>query len=117
MHTNRIIIYLDPLILLFTPFVYFAVTLSNQFVKLDKTICSSPFAFCFYLVGFNNKVQSAGVNDKAMNADIITDMAMVMANCWYNLPTMPGIKPTGTNTAASISAMATTGAEISFIAW
>ncbi len=57
------------------------------------------------------------VNDKAIKADIITDIAMVMANCWYNRPTMPGINPTGTNTAANIKAIAITGAEISFIAW
>ena len=39
-----------------------------------------------------------------------------MANCWYNLPTIPGINPTGTNTAARIRAIATTGPEMSFIA-
>ena len=43
---------------------------------------------------------SAGVNDNAINAEIITEMAMVIANCWYKRPTIPGIKPTGTNTAA-----------------
>ena len=66
--------------------------------------------------GFNKSVHKAGVRDKAIKADINTEMAMVMANCWYNLPTIPGIKPTGTNTAANINAIAITGAEISFIA-
>ena len=68
------------------------------------------------LVGLNNSEQRAGVNDKATKDDINTDMAIVIANCWYKRPTMPGIKPTGTNTAASISAIATTGADISFMA-
>ena len=72
-----------------------------------------PFSFGD---GFRSKVHKAGVSDNAMNADSITDIAMVMANCWYKRPTMPGINPTGTNTAASISAIATTGAEMSFIA-
>jgi hypothetical protein len=62
-------------------------------------------------------LHNAGVNDKATKAEIITDTAMVMANCWYNLPTMPGIKPTGTNTAARIKAMAITGPDMSFIAF
>ena len=40
------------------------------------------------------------LSESAIKAEIITDMAMVMANCWYSRPTMPGINPTGTNTAA-----------------
>ena len=43
-------------------------------------------------------------------------MAIVIANCWYNLPTIPGKKPAGTNTAAKTRAIATTGPEISAIA-
>ena len=53
------------------------------------------------------------LSDKAINAESNTEMAMVIANCWYNLPTMPGINPTGTNTAANINAMAITGPVIS----
>ncbi|MNV38969.1 hypothetical protein D3C71_1305330 [compost metagenome] len=64
-------------------------------------------------VGFNKIEHNAGVNESAINADNITDTAIVMANCWYNLPTIPGIKPTGTNTAAKINAIAITGAVIS----
>src|ERR1700761_3228506 len=99
-----------------TPSVYFAVTLSNHSLNLVNHLVR-PLFFLLSSVGFNSNVQSAGVSDSAIKADIITEMAMVMANCWYSLPTMPGINPTGTNTAARISAMATTGAEISFIAW
>ena len=73
------------------------------------------FAFssleCFSIIE-----HSAGVSDKATKAEIITDTAIVIANCWYNLPTIPGIKPTGTNTAANIKAMAITGPDMSFIA-
>src|SRR3546814_683877 len=59
---------------------------------------------------------NAGVSVRAMNADKSTETAMVMANCWYSNPTMPGMKPTGMNTAARMSAMAITGAVISFMA-
>ena len=41
------------------------------------------------LITFNGriiKVHNAGVNDNATNAEIKTDTAMVIANCWYNLP-------------------------------
>src|SRR5476651_1454765 len=102
--------------LFLTPSVYRAVTLSNQALNLAKPL-SKKFFLRLGSVGLSNKVHNAGVNDKAINAEIITEIAMVMANCWYNRPTMPGIKPTGTNTAAKISAMAITGAEISFMAW
>src|ERR1700722_9002929 len=98
-----------------TPSVYFAVTRSNQLLNLVNQPVS-PLFFFDSSVGFKSKVQSAGVNDNAINADIITDMAIVIANCWYKRPTMPGINPTGTNTAARISAIAITGAEMSFIA-
>src|SRR3984885_8335305 len=99
-----------------TPSVYFAVTRSNQSLNLVNHPVS-PLCFFDSSVGFKSKVQRAGVNDNAINAEIITDMAIVMANCWYKRPTIPGIKPTGTNTAARMSAIAITGAEISFIAW
>ncbi len=42
---------------------------------------------------------------------------MVRANCWYMRPVSPPTKATGTNTADRISAMPTTGADTSFIAW
>ena len=40
-----------------------------------------------------------------------TDTAIVTANCWYMRPVMPGMNAVGTNTAARMSAMATTGPE------
>src|ERR1700684_3929285 len=107
--------YLAPLMLRLTPSVYFAVTRSNHALNLVNHPVS-PLFFFDSSVGFKSRVQRAGVNDNAINAEMITDIAMVMANCWYNRPTIPGINPTGTNTAARMSAMATTGAEISFIA-
>src|ERR1700743_3113153 len=115
MQINNITIYFAPAILFLTPLVYLAVTLSNQALNLPNCL-SSQFGFRLTSVGFKSNVHSAGVNDNAMNADIITDIAMVIANCWYNRPTIPGINPTGTNTAANISAMAITGADISFMA-
>src|ERR1700744_3174182 len=90
------------------PFAYFTVTLSNQPLN-QLNILSIQLAFS-WCEGLNNNVQSAGVNDNATKADMITDMAMVMANCWYKRPTIPGIKPTGTNTEARMSAIAITGA-------
>jgi hypothetical protein len=42
---------------------------------------------------------------------------MVNANCLFRLPCIPPIKPIGRNTDESISAIATTGPETSFIAW
>src|ERR1700712_831737 len=114
--SSRITIYRAPFILRRTPSVYFTVTLSNQLLNLVNHLVS-PLFFLLSSVGFSNMVHSAGVSESAMKADMITEMAIVMANCWYSLPTMPGMNPTGTNTAARMSAMATTGAEISFIAW
>src|SRR6185503_2902397 len=116
MQTSKIMMSLALLILLFTPLVYRAVTLSNHALNLVNHPVR-PLCFLLSSVGFKSKVQRAGVNDNAINAEMITDIAMVIANCWYNRPTMPGINPTGTNTAANISAMATTGAEMSFMAW
>src|ERR1700722_15671884 len=115
MHINKITTYLEALILFCTPFEYLLVTRSNQLLK-RKNILFTPLASFFTSVGFKSRVHNAGVRDKAMKADNITDMAIVMANCWYNLPTIPGIKPTGTKTAARIRAIATTGPDISFIA-
>ena len=42
-------------------------------------------------------------------AEIITEMAMVMANCLFSRPWIPLMNPTGMNTDARISAMLTTG--------
>src|SRR5579859_935820 len=108
MHANIMTTYLEPLIQRRTPLEYFSVTRSNHLSNATKNR-AMKFLFFSRCEGRSRSVQRAGVSDKAINAERITEMAMVMANCWYNLPTIPGIKPTGTNTAARIRAMATTG--------
>ncbi|MBV6506138.1 MAG: hypothetical protein ILNGONEN_01709 [Syntrophorhabdaceae bacterium] len=65
----------------------------------------------------SNSAERAGLNVSALKADIITEIAIVTANCWYNLPVIPGMKAVGTKTAARISAIATTGPETSCIAF
>jgi hypothetical protein len=52
----------------------------------------------------------------ALNAEMRTETAMVMANCWYIRPVMPGTNAVGTNTAARIRAIATTGPDTCSIA-
>ena len=51
----------------------------------------------------------AGLRVSALNAEMITDTAMVTANCWYIRPVIPGMNAVGTKTATRIRAMATTG--------
>src|SRR5262245_48463643 len=68
-------------------------------------------------LGLRSIAQSAGLNDKALNAEMITEIAMVTANCWYSRPVMPGMKAVGMNTADRINAMAITGPETSSIAF
>src|SRR5579864_2645238 len=77
---NNMTIYLDPLILFRTPFEYLSVTRSNQ-TLYRKNNLFMPFASFVIRVGLNNNVQSAGVSDKATNAESITEIAIVMANC------------------------------------
>jgi len=48
---------------------------------------------------------------------MITEMAIVTANCWYSRPVMPGMNAVGMNTAARIKAIAITGLETSSIAF
>src|ERR1700761_4800779 len=88
-HNSIITTNLVCLILLSTPRVYLAVTRSNQPLNAAKAL-SSQFFFLCSSCGFSISVHNAGVNDNATNADINTDIAIVMANCWYNRPTIPG---------------------------
>ena len=60
--------------------------------------------------------QSAGLSVSALKAEMSTDTAIVTANCWYMRPVMPGMNAVGTNTAARMSAIATTGPDTSSIA-
>ena len=57
-----------------------------------------------------------GVSVRATSAENMVDTATVTANCLYSWPVTPGMKPIGTNTAARISAIATTGPCTSSIA-
>ena len=59
--------------------------------------------------GRSSSAASAGLRVSALNAEMSTDTAMVTANCWYICPVIPGMNAVGTNTAARMSAMATTG--------
>ena len=67
--------------------------------------------------GFSSSAASAGLSVSALNADRITEIAMVTANCWYSRPVMPGMNAVGMNTAESTSAMPITGPEISSMAF
>ena len=44
--------------------------------------CRAARASCFCPFGFNNMAASAGLKDSALNADSMTEMTMVSANCW-----------------------------------
>src|SRR3954451_13950962 len=99
-----------------TPLVYDFDNLPKPLLNPAKNF-SIKFLFALgSFAGFSNNVHKAGVNDKATKAEISTAMPIVTANCWYNLPKIPGTNPTGINTAANINAMATTGPDIFSIA-
>ena len=53
----------------------------------------------------------------AMTPEITTAMEMVTENWRYSSPVSPPRKAIGTNTAHSVSTIATTGPVTSFIAW
>ena len=80
----------------------------------SKNLRSSPWLSFF---GLSSSAASAGLSVSALNAERITEIAMVTANCWYSRPVMPGMNAVGTNTAESTSAMPITGPEISSIAF
>ncbi len=65
------------------------------------------------LRGRSSIADSAGDSVSALKAEIITETAIVIANCWFSRPWMPLITPTGMNTAARISAMPMTGPDTS----
>ena len=62
------------------------------------------------------RAESAGESVSALKAEMSMDTAMVTANCWNRVPVMPGSSTDGRNTAASTSAMASTGPLTSFMA-
>ena len=81
MHMSRMTTYLDALMLRCTPSEYFSVTLSNQALNREKNRPAQPDELSVF-DGFNRSVQRAGVSDRAMNAESITEIAIVIANCW-----------------------------------
>ncbi len=58
----------------------------------------------------------AGLSVSALMEEIATEIAMVIANCWYSLPVMPPMAATGTKTAIRDREVATMGPETSFMA-
>ena len=48
--------------------------------------------------GRSSIADSAGDSVSALNAEIITEIAIVIANCLFSRPWMPLMKPTGMNT-------------------
>src|SRR5690606_12266619 len=58
----------------------------------------------------------AGLSVSATNPEMVTDNAIVIANCLYNSPVIPPKNAAGTNTAASTSTIAITGPVTSSIA-
>src|SRR6202453_1509782 len=71
----------------------------------------------FSVFGFSRSAHSAGLSESALNAENRTEMAMVTANCWYNLPVIPEMNTVGTKTAVRITAMAMTGPDTSSMAF
>src|SRR5690606_38203192 len=65
---------------------------------------------------FNINAQSAGVSVNATIPEIVTETAIVIANCLYICPANPPKNATGTKTAHSTSTIAITGPVTSSIA-
>src|SRR5271169_2672538 len=63
-----------------TPEEYDSVAFLNHSLKLKKNLLS-PFKFLFEVIGLRIREHNAGVSDNATNAEIITETAMVIANC------------------------------------
>ena len=56
----------------------------------------------------SNNADKAGVRVRALKVEIITEKAMVRANCLYNCPVVPGKNATGINTANNTKEVAIT---------
>jgi hypothetical protein len=79
---------------------------SNTRLNQSKNLFSSPR---LSVLGRSSSAASAGLSVSALNAERITEIVMVTANCWQSRPVMPGINAVGTNTADRTKAMAMTG--------
>ncbi|MNC41887.1 hypothetical protein D3C75_906760 [compost metagenome] len=60
--------------------MYLSVTLSRMRLKRAKKPDSIPCLPCSW--GCSSMLDSAGLNVSATIADRVTEMAMVIANCW-----------------------------------
>ena len=58
---------------------YHSVAFANTRLNQSKNVVSGPREEVF---GRSNKAANAGLNDSALNADRITEKAIVTANCW-----------------------------------
>ena len=92
---------------------YPSVARANQRLKPRKKTPSGPRISRF---GRSSSAERAGLSVSALNAEMMTDTAIVNANCWYMRPVMPGMKAVGMNTADRTSAIPTTGPDTSSIA-
>src|ERR1035437_523528 len=72
--------YLAAPMLFLTPSEYDAVIFRNHWLNFRKYF-AGPFGFLLMLECFKSKRHKAGVSDRATNAEINTDIAMVIANC------------------------------------
>ena len=93
---------------------YAFVNASKPLLKAAKNLSNKPFLLD---AGFNSMAASAGLKVSALSAENATETAIVIANCWYNLPVIPPLIATGINTAHKITAIAITGPPTSFIAF
>src|SRR5690606_28306850 len=59
--------------------------------------------------GLRTSAHKAGLSVSATNPEMVTDNAIVIANCLYNSPVIPPKNAAGTNTAASTKTLAITG--------
>src|SRR6185312_3032648 len=94
---------------------YLSVVRPKRQLNHAKNLPVRPWV-CRSLLGLSKSAARAGLSVRALNAEISTEMAMVMENCWYIRPVIPGIAAVGMNTAARMMAMAITGPPTSSIA-
>src|SRR5438067_11268498 len=92
---------------------YALVALAKAWLNhLKKAVRSPPVE----VLGRSNKAARAGLSVSAWNAEGITEVAIVPANCGYRQPVMPGRNAVGMNTGEGTRAISTTAPEISSMA-
>jgi hypothetical protein len=83
-------------------------------LNAPKKRASPPFAS---FRGRSSSAESAGDSDSALKAEMMTEIAIVTANCLLRRPWIPLIRPMGMKTEDSTRAMPTTGPDTSDIAF